>query len=269
MYWDKIKELFSYVPETVHRRIMTNGTLLTQEMVDYINKYDIELHVSHDGPMTEFLRGVDVLKDEKILKLLRQVKIIRIWSVCTKYNCNVWENFFDTISKLGRYDENTFYDTFTINDIESQHDLVDGFNYNLWFRTMMEFKLSKYNKRNPYTKGTRITDDPYDGGIHMGFNVLPDGTVCGMTHIGSKYGTIFDDSYDTLRQRMISMGQIDACLKCNKNKSCDFVRQVISPHVCKCRKMILNFIDSNTVADIKEILVTKLPILEEKYGIKS
>ena len=268
MYWDKVKELFSYVPRSVHKRIMTNATLLNQEMVDYINEYEIELHLSHDGPKTEFLRGVDVLKDPKILSLLRQIKIIRIWAVCTSYNCNVWENFFDTINKLGRYDENVFYDTFSINDIPSQHDCVDNFDYNTWARSMMEFKFSKYNRPNPYTNGRRLKDDPFDGGIFMGFNVLPNGIVCGMTHVGSVYGTIHTETYDELRQNMIKMGQIDECLTCSKNKICTYIRQTISPHVCKCRKMIMNMWNSEDIGEIKESLTIKLPILEEKYGFK-
>ena len=268
IYWDKVKELFSYIPKNVHKRIMTNATLLTQEMVDYINEYEIELHVSHDGPKTEFLRGVDVLKDSKIVDLLHQVKIIRIWSVCTKYNCNVWENFFDTINKLGKFDENTYYDTFAINDIPSQHDCVEGFDYRTWVKTLTEFRLSKYNKVNPYTNGRSLTDDPFDGGTHMGFNILPDGTVCGMTHVGSKYGTIFTEDYNELRQNMINMGQIDECFKCKKNKQCDYVRQTISPHICKCRKLLLKSWSDDAIGEIKEQLDVKLPKLEEQYGFK-
>lgn len=266
MYWDKVKELFSYVPKDVHRRIMTNATLLTQEMVDYINEYNIELHISHDGPKTEFLRGVDVLTNPKIVNLLQQVKILRIWAVCTKYNCNVWENFFDSINKLGRYDENVYYDTFAISDIPSQKDLIEGFDYKLWSSTLMEFRLSKYSRINPYTNGRRLTKDPFDGGIHMGFNILPNGVICGMTHVGSVYGTIHTESYNDLRKKMIELGQIDECFSCNKNKVCDYVRQTISPHICKCRKILMNLWNEEDIGEIRELLITKLPKIEEKYG---
>ena len=63
LYFDKVKELFSYVPRNVHKKIISNCTLLTQEMVNYINDNAIELSFSHDGFFTKFLRGIDIRKD--------------------------------------------------------------------------------------------------------------------------------------------------------------------------------------------------------------
>ena len=44
MHFDKVKELFSYVPKNIHKKIMSNCTLLTQEIVDYINENEIVLY---------------------------------------------------------------------------------------------------------------------------------------------------------------------------------------------------------------------------------
>ena len=44
LHWDKVKELFSYVPHNVHKKIMSNCLLLTEDIVSYINDNEIELH---------------------------------------------------------------------------------------------------------------------------------------------------------------------------------------------------------------------------------
>ena len=61
--FDKVKEYFSYVHKDIPKKIISNCTLLTQEIVDYINENNIELQVSHDGSITKFLRGVDIFED--------------------------------------------------------------------------------------------------------------------------------------------------------------------------------------------------------------
>ena len=106
LHWDKVLELFSYTPKNVHKVIMTNGTLLTQDKVDYINENNIEISLSHDGKMTEFLRGIDVFNDKILLNLIKQIEILRIYAVCTVYNNDVWENFFNSISRLNRLNFN-------------------------------------------------------------------------------------------------------------------------------------------------------------------
>ena len=91
LYLNRVKELFSYVPDGIHLKIMSNGTHLTQEIVDWINDKDIELHFSHDGTATEYLRGVDVLKDEKLCSLIKQVNTLRVNSTICAGNEDIVE----------------------------------------------------------------------------------------------------------------------------------------------------------------------------------
>ena len=268
MYWNKVLELFSYVPENIHRRIMTNGIFLTQDKIDYINEHNIKLHVSHDGKQTKFLRGVDILDDPKIVNLLRQVKTMRVYGVCTKYNPDVWENMFDTLKRLGR--EDVYYDTFPMSDIPEQADMVEGFNYDLWFKTHMEWRMSSYWHNNPYTKAALLTNDPSDHGRLCGFNVLPNGTICGMAHICSRYGTIFTETYDELRQELIRLGEMDPCLKgnCSIKDRCPYPCQNISAHICKCRRLIIENWTKENLKKIREYVRANLSEIEKKYGYK-
>ena len=269
MHWDKVKELFSYVPKNVHKKVMSNCTLLTQEMVDYINENEIELHISHDGPKTEFLRGVDVLKNPRIQNLIYQVKNINCWSVVTKYNTDCWENYFDTIKRLGRADIR--YATTPIMDIPLQHDLIDGFDYEEWIKTSTEVKLCSLREKymSPWYKGYTIKDKSCiitNSGRSCGFNVLPNGTVCGMTRICSNYGSIHSKDYDECRQNAIKQGLFDYCIKtdCKYKNTCVYDPQTTSDHVCKCRRMTLD-ISREKLHEIHDYVYKHWEEIKEKY----
>lgn len=266
LHWDKVLELFSYVPKNVHKKIMSNCYLLTQDKVDYMNANDIELHMSHDGPKTEFLRGYDVLADNTLRDLIAQVKTIRCFSVITRYNTDVWENYFDTVKKLGRTD--ILYDTFPISDIPEQHDLVDGFDYDQWFTTWMQFRLSSFRHPLPWYNGKTLSVKPKVVGRPCGFNVLPDGTVCGMVHICSTYGTIHSESYHACRKKLIELGHMDYCFNsdCKYKDTCQYPPQSTSPHLCKCRRMIMDWWTPENKRQVVQYLKTHLDEIKEKYG---
>lgn len=70
----KIQKIFSHVPQHIHKKVVTNGTLLTSKRVDYFNNTDVEVSISHDGETTEFTRGVDILKIKKLCDLVKSIK---------------------------------------------------------------------------------------------------------------------------------------------------------------------------------------------------
>jgi uncharacterized protein len=67
LYWAKIKRL---IPALAARfpsagfSIITNGSLLDREKIDFITAHDIAITISHDGP-GQYLRGPDPLDDPK------------------------------------------------------------------------------------------------------------------------------------------------------------------------------------------------------------
>ena len=65
LYWAKIKRLVPALAERfpgMHCSIITNGSLLDREKLDFIAAYDIAITISHDGP-GQYLRGPDPLQD--------------------------------------------------------------------------------------------------------------------------------------------------------------------------------------------------------------
>ena len=262
MHFERVKELFSYVPKNVHKKVMSNCTLLTQEMVDYFNDNDVELHASHDGAMTKFLRGVDILADDRICGLLRQVKLLRIFGVVTKYNNDVWANFFDSAKKFGSTD--FFYDTNPVWDIPSQRDLVEGFDYGLWCDTFMQFRVSPFSHRIPwYGRKTLDIGKPKRA---VGFSVLPNGRVCGMVNAYSDYGSI-DDCFETCFWKLLESGDMDACKTCKYLEDCFFPpQQCSSEHVRKCRVMFLDRRNADGWGKVRKYVYGHLDEIKKKYG---
>ena len=65
LYWAKIKRLVPALAERfpgMHCSIITNGSLLDREKLDFIAAYDIAITISHDG-QGQYLRGPDQLQD--------------------------------------------------------------------------------------------------------------------------------------------------------------------------------------------------------------
>ena len=269
MHWDKVQELFSYVPQNVHKKIMSNCSLLTQEMVDYININNIELNISHDGKQTSFLRGVDVLSSSKLLGLLQQVKYIRCFCVVTKYNYDVWENFFDTVSRLGRTD--IFYAAFPMGDIPVQYDLIADFPYEKWFETWAQFNVSKYAYHLPWYDGKTLKNHKSSSLRPAGFNILPDGTVCGMVRICSTYGSIHSKDYAACYDIFKRSGGFAYCekVKCPYIDTCDFSPQFASEHICRCRRMVMEKFTPDYISLLREYVASHLSEIEARYGFNS
>ena len=271
-HWDKVKELFSYVPKGVHKKVMSNCVLLTQEMVDYINENEIELSASHDGPQAGFLRGVNILENEKLVNLIQQVKILRIVCVITKYNADVWENFFDTAKKLKRCDFNYFISPLL--DCPSQEYLVDGMDYDKWFTTWSQFMVSPYYHELPWYRGKTLNKKSvgkstfnYKYGKHGHFNVLPDGTVCEMTKITANFGKVWD-SFEDLYSEMLKYEDFSYCEKCKYNTVCNINIPCYSKHTFKIRSLINSFMVSyEKKMALRKYVMEHLHEIEEKYGV--
>jgi uncharacterized protein len=75
LYWPKIK----FLVEQLHAKfpkafyvMVTNGTLLTEEVIDYAERFNIAIGISHDGP-GQYLRGKDPLEDPKLVDLIKRL----------------------------------------------------------------------------------------------------------------------------------------------------------------------------------------------------
>lgn len=92
LYWDTIKEFVLHYKNRLSYGMISNGSLLTEDKVKFIEEHDITLTISHDGPNTELTRGEDVLKNPYILSLTKRIPI-SFNAVISAYNCDYDEIF--------------------------------------------------------------------------------------------------------------------------------------------------------------------------------
>lgn len=256
IYFDKVKKIFSYVSKGIKKEIITNGTLLTPEIVDYLNENDVHVVLSYDGPETKFLRGVDVLETRHMRGVIRNIRSLKVSSVATTYNTDVWLNFFDVAKKLGRLDFEYF--SGPLMDDKFNHYLVDGFDYETYVSTLIQFTRSKFRISR---MGKRIKRT-------YGFSILPNGVVCGNTKIGARYGTIFD-TLESCEKSAIESGDLNYCMNtnCRHNGYCRFIPQSASEHSCKCRSMIMEREQNEDyIRSVDKYLEMHLEDIIAKYG---
>lgn len=234
----KLKELFSLVPPTVHKKVMTNGGSLTQALVDYFNALDIEVALSHDGAATEVLRGYDVLKDEELTRLIRGINRLTVCGVCTNKNPNPWANFEYTSALLGRNDFN--YLASPIFEDSYFAPLVDGFDYAAYCVGRFLLWTKRKNPPQKYVV-TKARGE--------GVNVLPDGRIVGMTRINHVYGTV-ESTFEELHRAKAHLGDSQQCNKtCMVASDCKCPTALASEHYCK-----IQYIDSEVKRFINDHL---------------
>lgn len=106
LYWNTIKALIARFHDAGIKNLeyclFTNGLLLTDEIVDYINEHDISLAMSHDAPNPTAVRNA-FPSDEKC-KLFLKVKKRRVHTVMSGGN--------DSMVEAYDYLEKKFPDTF-------------------------------------------------------------------------------------------------------------------------------------------------------------
>lgn len=76
LYFKQMKYIVEYLTKRDSRftfSTLSNGTLLTEEIVDFLVDYNVTVTLSHDGPNHSLLRGKNLLEDPKLLPLVRRL----------------------------------------------------------------------------------------------------------------------------------------------------------------------------------------------------
>lgn len=226
LYKNRMFELFE-LNASVHKKIMTNGILLDDALADYCNRHQIELMLSHDGEPTEFLRGVDVLKNPDLVRIIRKFDILRVNTVSTKYNTDCLKTYQYIVDHLGRED---FFMTFNpCFDTGCVNELIEGYDYAEFNRTFAEL-----HQIVPCRWAYNGKSDDLDQQT-LGVNILPDGSVVSMATM-KHYGTV-EESWETIRDRIEAFGEFDRCLRsrCPESLKRRCIKQLASNHFCKVR----------------------------------
>lgn len=76
IYWNEFKEVVSYFRARCPKAFMSvvsNGTIITPDVIDFSKRMSLNIGFSHDGPDQERMRGEDYLKDPRKFELLKQL----------------------------------------------------------------------------------------------------------------------------------------------------------------------------------------------------
>lgn len=81
--------------------MMSNGALLTDEIVDYLNAHGIGFSVSNDGPDTAKIRGINILENEEFLRCFKRIKKTCVGCCTHAYNIDPKKTVAYIKSKVG------------------------------------------------------------------------------------------------------------------------------------------------------------------------
>ena len=90
VYWETMKclaeALHEHYPKSVFN-VVTNGTLLDDEKIAWLDKYDFSVAVSHDGPGHKENRGMDPFDDPDMAENLRKLYALLRPKGLISFNC--------------------------------------------------------------------------------------------------------------------------------------------------------------------------------------
>lgn len=163
LYFDSIKELVLRYGDKFDWGTITNGSLLTKEIVDFFEQHKISFTVSHDGEATEYTRGIDVLKNKKITDLLKNSKAFTGFSSVYSSVNNNYRRLFQHHAKLGFEKNNTGVDMIYNTGDTCSHLELANINEEKYKQTLTElfwgYEQVEFNNDSTYFKEWRIVKD--------------------------------------------------------------------------------------------------------------
>ena len=207
VYWDAIVDVIKQLGEC-HYGIITNGKLLTEDKIDFLNDYNVSVAVSWDGTNVLETRGYDVLMSNLELMKIKKLSFSGVLS-----SANYPKDFLDGLEDfmLAYEEENGHYPRLnidTIMDFGNCNDLrnVDAEKLASQMYEIIENKEHKvsYTEFNDKMIGgyeffrTYEDEKALCGNGYTTWNVDKEGNVYRCHNCGDKLGTINDQYYDLI-----------------------------------------------------------------------
>lgn len=229
LYLDTIEEVFSAVPSGIHKKIMTNGSLLTKNIVTYLNKNNVEVSLSHDGAKTKYLRGYDIFENKEKLELCKSIDNLVITSVITNKNTDIMKVYR---YEMGILQRPFYFKPCVIQPTPVNESLYHGFDFGKFQKGYMEYLAT-----NTWLPNTWYKNGAFYPRCHV--NVLLDGTVIG-TKTMNRYGTVWDSKekiVDTFREAESKHLRYCVDKRCDRVGSCFEMVSNENDFTCKINKI--------------------------------
>lgn len=147
LYFDTIKQVIDVLGENVSKfrlGTVTNGELITDEMVDFFNKNHVVVNLSHDGPKTVVTRGKDVLKSSIIRDRFHALNSVTFHTVISGVTQDLYRNW-DYFAEMGfPENENTSYMQMMVYPYDGIPDYLLKFDLVKWEETLQKVVASLY-----------------------------------------------------------------------------------------------------------------------------
>jgi len=225
LYYPKIVEVFSFLNESNHKKIMTNGTLLTPEVVDWLNKNNIECHVSYDGEHTKELRGINIFDNNRIVDLVKHINLLKICSVITNRNSDVSVVYDKIVDILDRDD--FIYQCEPLNKCGQATDsLREGFNFKEFGYSLNKLK-SIPNTLYQFNEVEEIYNINYllDGRIVGMIDMFPYGNI---QMSKEEFLSVYNDRFKEEKED---------CKNCSIYNKCKHAKESKDEFTCKISKI--------------------------------
>ena len=101
IYLDVIKSVIEEFGDKFSYWTVSNGSLLTKDIVDFLNNNQIGVSLSYDGCNTKTTRRIDITNNKEKLALFNNIQLRAIDSVISAYNYDYIALFEDCYKKFG------------------------------------------------------------------------------------------------------------------------------------------------------------------------
>lgn len=212
LYLKTMKQVVEALGDRYEYAMVSNGSLLTQEIVDWLNANKIEFIYSNDGKQTCKTRDKNMFEDESFVKLFNQIEIRAVDGVFHAHNQNLYE-FWDYVETkspdipihleelaCGTNVPNSYLD-FDMNEIQAMFDRMKGDVLGAVKTGQIErsvIYLQHYIGNILYPK--RSTSIPKCGACLRHLNVDTDGKLYFCHNDSRVIGTV-DDEFDDIVER--------------------------------------------------------------------
>lgn len=215
LYWNLIQQVVDLLEPTgkFNIGVVSNGSLLTDEKVDYMLEHKLGFTLSNDGPKTAELRGRNVLEEPEIFRLLTRFPSWTIESVLTARNYNLPESLAYWREKgidSNRVSVDLIMDTgglpsdLTTFNLEGFQTIMEGVGERVYQSLINNTPTPEMGIVNPYisraraaTNDEELLDRPKCGAGYGVLNFDLEGN-CYLCHNSpTRIGTV-NDSYETL-----------------------------------------------------------------------
>lgn len=264
LYKETISNVINRFGDIFTYSMISNGSLLTTDWVDFLNKHKIAFTLSNDGPDTEMVRGVNVLEDENFLNLFKKIDTRMINVVFSKYSQDIYKvleyfdekqvgcyvNFeqliscWDMPSDIYEYDLVAFKETCDKIVEQAYEDTLSGkYTREMQFVDLYKGVVIDYYKNGGKPEAVLI---PRCGQIKHNMNIDLDGNVFVCHNSDDKIGTVDDDYYELLNKYIEhTKPKLDRCEQCPYFQVCHGgcplqIDNEGRSRICEFRKLLID-----------------------------